>query len=234
MEKLILIVEDSGTCQLMARESLNALGSVQIVDSCFKARELCATKKFDLLVIDLFLPDGKGLDLMAELKAIENCRGARSIIVTSEGEISKKVTAFSIGADDYVVKPYERLELRARAERLFSRTNEDEVYFEPISQIRLNNFSYKASIGSDNSVKEINLTPHEFKILNLLLRNPERIYSRNSLIDLAWGLNTFISERTIDTHISSLRKKLGPLAVCIFCVRGEGYKWQPLERTRTA
>lgn len=225
MDKHILIVDDSRTCQIIARESVKTMGSIEIVDNCAKARNICAVKKFDLLIIDLFLPDGNGIELFSELKLLPHCRQSRAIIVTAEEDISKKIAAFSIGADDYLVKPYVKLELRARAERLFSREESETTFCDSSSRICLNSLSYKAYVEVEDSAEDLNLTPHEFKILNVLIRNPERIYTRDILINLVWGVNTFISERTVDTHISTLRKKLGAASKLLCCIRGEGYKW---------
>lgn len=228
MEKNILIVEDSQICQTIAKDSLASLGKISIVESCAEAKKISLSNKFDLLIIDLFLPDGNGIELLSELKLLPTCHFAHSIVVSGEDEISRKVAAFSLGADDYLVKPYIKLELKARAERLFSRNEDDFIFSDSVSKIRLNSLSYKAFVDEQGSWKDLNLTPHEFKVLNILIRNPDRIYSRNKLIDLVWGEDTCISVRTVDTHISMLRKKLGSLSQTLSCIRGEGYKWQNL------
>lgn len=225
MEKHILIVDDSKVCQIIARESLNEMGSIEIVDTYKEAHEKCSSKKYDLLIIDLFLSDGNGIELLSEIKKMPHNQKAYSIMITSDDDISKKVAAFSVGADDFVVKPYVKLELKVRAKRLFARAVEDEKFCDSTSGVCVNSLSYKASVKSGDSFADLNLTPHEFKILNILIRNPDRIFSRDQLIDIVWGTNTFLSERTVDTHVSTLRKKLGNNSEMLCCVRGIGYKW---------
>lgn len=229
MEKHVLVIEDSRVCQIVAREALSTLGSIETADTCAQAREKCKKLKYDLLIVDLHLPDGSGIELFAELKQLPLCKSAHCIVVSGDGEISKKLAAFSIGADDYLIKPYIKLELRARAERLICRVEEGNHFYESATGLRLNSHSFKAYFEKESLNYDLNLTPHEFRILNTLIRSPGRVYSRNQIIDIAWGENTFLSERTVDTNISLLRKKLGVLAKMLFCVRGEGYKWEECE-----
>ncbi len=234
MEKSILILEDSPTCQVIARESLKPLGKVKIATTCLEARNLLNAEKFDIVLIDMNLPDGNGFEFYGQILSDDLIPQTNVIFVTSDEDISKKVAAFSIGAGDYVTKPYSPLELRARVARFLNITSQETKFFDKTSGLSLDLSSYRASRKLGSKDFPLTLTPNEFKILHLLVRNPERIYSRDQIISLVWGSHVFISDRTIDTHISMIRKKISDLGKNIMSIRGEGYCWRMAEKKELA
>ncbi len=225
MDKKILIVEDDLSSQALAKEVLKNFGTITIADSVASAQLACQGQYYDIIILDLHLPDKSGIEFCSEIRSNENFRSSTIYIASADEDISKKVSAFSIGADDYIVKPYSPLELRARIERTLKKQNQDDQYIEAKTGIKLNRLTYKAFIPQGNDYLDVHLTPHEFKLLLLLIKNPNRIYSRNQLIDTIWGQQVYINDRTIDTHMSMLRKKLKTFSKSLQSVRGEGYKW---------
>jgi two-component system phosphate regulon response regulator PhoB len=227
MEKQILVLDDSPSCQVIAKESLRHMGNVSVCSCLKEARLLAEQSPRDIIILDIFLPDGSGIELLGELRESPACKNSIFIVISGDGDVTKKIAAFSLGADDYLVKPFSPLELKARVERYLRRDEKQDIFLDTFSAIELNSTSYRAFMQGIHSKEDLNLTPHEFKILNLLLRHPDHIYSRKAIIDLVWGSNVHISDRTVDSHISGLRKKLKSVGGNIACIRGEGYKWSP-------
>lgn len=230
MEKVILVLEDSPSCQLLIASSLRRIAEVKIVSSIKEAKEFLTSQLADLIIIDIGLPDGNGLEFFGEIQSHLAEKAIPAIIVSGDNDISRKVAAFSNGALDYIVKPYSPLELRARVERIIRDSQSTStVMFKKIG-LELNTDLLKAFDVTGYNKSEISLTPNEFRILSLLVKNLGRIYSRQQIIDRVWGTATFITPRTVDTHISSLRKKIIKLPLVVQSVRGEGYKFE--ERLR--
>lgn len=222
----VLVIEDSGPCLKLAEETLKRISHVDTASTFCDAQKLIDENTYSLFIVDLHLPDKDGLEITNYIRNNEKNSQAMIVIATGDTEVSKKVTAFSVGADDYVVKPYSPLELRARVERHFSKSKNDQFYKDGESGLHLNNFNYKAFISIDKGqLTDLLLTPNEFKLLNFFIRHKDRIFSRNQLIDTIWGKDTFINDRTIDVHIAGLRKKLKSFKLAIASIRGEGYRW---------
>jgi len=224
MDKVILILEDSLVCQNLILGSLKKLAQIRMVSTIKEARHFLKNNKTDLVVLDLRLPDGNGLEFYGEMQTSLLDKSIPTIIVSSDNDLSSKIAAFSSGVCDYIVKPYAPMELRARVQRIIS----DKDYVKILSfkkiGLELNVDLLKAyHINGSNKLK-LMLTPNEFRILALLVRNLGRIYTRQQIIDKVWGVDVFITPRTVDTHISSLRKKIKKLPVIIHSARGEGYK----------
>lgn len=224
MENLILILDDSPSCQRVAAESLKKVAPTRVLGTLNEARSFLVENSVSLVLLDLHLPDGDGLDFYSEMQTTLNHPDTPVIIVSGSSDICKKVAAFSCGAEDYLVKPYSPMELRARVERIFRSGKNSSTYTDSVSGLTLDFNKFKAFYEEDGEETQLHLTPHEFKILSLFLKNPERIYSREQIMDQVWGHDIFLTPRTVDTHISSLRKKISSLAVSIVTVRGDGYK----------
>lgn len=225
MDKKILIVEDDLSSQILTRETLKSFGQIVTCGDGLTALSLIQKDHFDILILDIHLPDKNGIELCSQIRNFDQYKTSTIFIASADEEINSKITAFSVGADDYIVKPYSPLELKARIERAVKKQKEDELIVDPPSQIRINKMTYRVYLPDSGQYKEAYLTPHEFKILYTLMKSPDRIFSRDLLINSIWGQNVFINDRTIDTHISMLRKKLGSFSSYLKSVRGEGYRW---------
>jgi len=178
----------------------------------------------DLVVLDLMLPLIDGLEICRRLRADPVTRNILVLMLTAKSEETDEVVGFSVGADDYVAKPFSVKVLLERIRALLRRrdnTNVDGNVL--VSQgVMIDRERHRVTIDE----KLLDLTPSEFGLLEALLRQPGRVFSRSELIDAALGGDSLVLERTIDVHIRSLRKKLGPHAVLVETVRGIGYRFR--------
>ena len=172
------------------------------------------------------LPDGNGFEFCAELRASGQAGDAQLIFISAKDGVQDRVVGWSLGADDYICKPFSPIEVQARIrnrlERAQSRKSSEEIL--RWEALTINIPFHEASLMVNGKVERLDLTPIEFKILYCLIKNRDRISSRDNLIRLAWGATMHISERTVDKHISSLRKKIGIEKDLIKTVAGVGYR----------
>lgn len=229
----ILLVEDSADAVALVRHALGNVAQLEWVRTYREAAAQLERNQFDLILLDVTLPDGDGFHLCSILQAEEKFRHLPVILVTSRDSVMDKVMAFSVGADDYVTKPFDPLELRARIEARLRRREQalralDVAICGPIE---IDKRSQIATVTEDGETRELELTPIEFKILLLLASKPDVVFSRTAILDSVWGSNVHVFPRSVDTHVSKLRKKLGPKSDCIMSVHGTGYKMErPDER----
>ncbi len=221
----ILCVEDNAEMRVLIEASLPHY-HLQFALTLADARSALTTQPFDLVILDLGLPDGNGLSFLTDLKQLKNHDEIPVFILTAKSEISNKVLAFNVGAEDFITKPFDPLELSARVDAKLKRMERQ--------QNRSDNFRIGNLLASlpkqrvwvvlDGKEKLIELTSLEFKLLIILGKNPERIYSREQLLNEVWGNDTHITDRTVDTHVGHLRKKIAESSAKIETVIGEGYR----------
>lgn len=221
----LLCVEDGKEFQILIANALEG-HDLDFTDTLDEGRKLLDKHKhsYELLLLDLSLPDGNGIKFLSEYKLTESAHSMPVFIITSDNDVLSKITAFSIGADDYICKPFHPLELRARVEAKLRQSKKIEEQKDMFSVGDLTLDVSKMLVMNQKDKKRIDLTPLEFKILLILCKRPETIFSRNQLIDEVWGTGVYITDRTVDAHISHLRKKLADSNVRIATVTGEGYK----------
>ncbi|MCI0334632.1 MAG: response regulator [Planctomycetes bacterium] len=179
----------------------------------------------DLVVLDLMLPMIDGLEICRRLRADPVTRNILVLMLTAKSEETDQVVGFSVGADDYVAKPFSVKVLMERIRALLRRRdgNNGVPGSVLVSQgVMVDRERHRVTIDE----KLLDLTPSEFGLLEALVRQPGRVFSRSELIDAALGGDSLVLERTIDVHIRSLRKKLGPHAVLVETVRGIGYRFR--------
>ncbi len=176
----------------------------------------------DIIILDWMLPSISGIELISLLKANKKTRDIPIIMLTARGEEPDKLRAFQIGADDYLTKPFSTAELIARTRAILKRVNK-KIVSETVSyfDIVLNRETKRVTRGS----RDVKLGPIEFKLLEVFLTYPGRVFSREQLLDMAWGREIYVEERTVDVHIGRLRrainkgKEIDPLRT----VRSSGY-----------
>ncbi|MGQ9618839.1 MAG: response regulator [Candidatus Aminicenantia bacterium] len=176
-----------------------------------------------LIILDLMLPDIDGLEVCKKIKNNERTYKIPIIIVTAKGEESEKIVGLEIGADDYITKPFSPRELVARVKAVLRRAFPSEFSHEIIKvgdSLIIDPEKHTASVDGKN----VELTNVEFKLLKIMAEKKGRIFSRDKLLDLLWGMEKAIIDRTIDVHIKNLREKLGRAGDLIKTVRGIGYK----------
>jgi two-component system phosphate regulon response regulator PhoB len=178
----------------------------------------------DLVLLDLMLPTMDGLEVCRELRAGERTRGVPILMLTAKAEETDQVVGFTMGADDYVTKPFNVKVLLQRVKALLRRTESAGDAGEVIEHlgVRIDRVRHRATVNGE----ELDLTPTEFRLLECLLRQPGRAFTRPQLMDVAIGEGAIVLERTIDVHIKTLRKKLGPAMEYIETVRGVGYRFR--------
>ena len=178
----------------------------------------------DLILLDWMLPGTSGIALARQLKDNTATRHLPIIMLTARAEEDDKVGALEAGADDYVTKPFSPRELLARIKSVLRRaaphTTEDII---KVGGLVLDPVSHRLQAGTD----PINLGPTEFRLLRFFMTHPERVYSRAQLLDMVWGNNIYVEERTVDVHIRRLRKALQASGhdTLVQTVRGEGYRF---------
>ena len=221
MQKTILIIEDDAEINDMLRILLRQNGYQTI--SAYSGTEglLAHSKEVSLILLDLMLPGKCGEEIISELKAKHNV----PVIVTSAiHDVSKKVDLFSLGADDYVTKPFHNDELLARISARLRKTvdistNETLVY----KDIVLNKNDYSVICNG----RSVELSKHEFALLALLMEKPDRTCTKNLIYDTVWDYENSADDNTLNVHISKLRKKLkacDPDEEYIETVWGIGYR----------
>lgn len=177
----------------------------------------------DVVILDLMLPVVDGLDVCRRLRADPATRNTRIIMLTAKAEESDQLVGFSLGADDYVTKPFSVKVLLQRVKALRRRdadlTSEQLVYSQGVM---IDPAKHRVAIDE----QPIHLTRSEFRLLETLVREPGRVFSRADLIDAALGDDTLVMERTIDVHIRAVRRKMGERSELIETVRGVGYRFR--------
>jgi two-component system phosphate regulon response regulator PhoB len=178
----------------------------------------------DLVVLDLMLPMIDGLEICRRLRADPVTRGILVLMLTAKSEETDEVVGFSVGTDDYVAKPFSVKILLERIRALLRRREAGAADAAVVvSQgVMIDRERHRVTVED----QPLDLTPSEFNLLEALVRQPGRVFSRSDLIDAALGGDSLVLERTIDVHIRSLRKKLGQHAVLVETVRGIGYRFR--------
>ena len=181
----------------------------------------------DLVVLDLMLPTLDGLEVCRQLRAGDATRHVPILMLTAKAEETDQVVGFSMGADDYVTKPFSTKVLLHRVKALQRRAEGAADPGEVIEHlgVRIDRVRHQASAGG----KPADLTPTEFRLLECLLRQPGRAFTRHQLMDAAIGEGSVVLERTIDVHVKTLRRKLtdaGAAPDLIETVRGVGYRFR--------
>ncbi len=177
----------------------------------------------DLILLDLMLPGLSGEDIVRELRSGERTRDIPIIIITAKSEETDQVVGFSLGADDYVTKPFSIKVLLQRIKALQRRREgaTDPTDIIEHLDVRIDRVRHRAFVHG----RELELTPTEFRLLECLLRQPGRAFTRHQLMDAAIGEGAIVLERTIDVHVKTLRRKLGNTDL-IETVRGVGYRFR--------
>tara|TARA_B100000575_G_scaffold291598_1_gene297924 strand:- start:262 stop:948 length:687 start_codon:yes stop_codon:yes gene_type:complete len=221
----ILVIEDEPDIRKnleynLAREGFSVSGAASILE----AKTLLSSDDFNLILLDLMLPDGSGLDLCKEIKADSKTESTPVIILTAKDDEVDKVVGFEIGADDYVTKPFSVRELILRVKAVLKRGTKKKEVLEverKFGDLKIDIDSHEVHV---DDVK-INLTALEFRLLRKLVDTRGRVQSRDQLLTDVWGYSTEVTTRTVDTHVKRLREKLGPMGKYVQTIRGVGYKF---------
>ena len=223
MKAKILIVEDEESIVTLVKYNLEKEGykishRANGEDAIQEAKDNLP----DLILLDWMLPNLSGIEICKIIKSDKKTKHIPIIMLTAKGEEEDKIKGLNSGADDYITKPFSHKELIARVNALLRRANpmtsEDFVEYGDIKIDRIERKVYRAN-------KEIKLGPTEFKLLNFLIKNPKRVYSREQLLENVWSDNINVENRTIDVHIRRLRQAINTNSKksYIRTVRSAGY-----------
>jgi len=223
MPKVIAVVEDEpDILELVALHLKKAGFRVEGFADAGGFYRFISTRVPDLVVLDLALPDADGIDVCRYLRGEGRLTHVPVIMLTARTDETDRVLGLETGADDYVTKPFSPRELVSRVRAVLRRSGERSG---PMRLIRAGPFELdteKFTVRLDD--RSLDLTATEFRLLELFCRSPERVFSRDQLIEGVWGYDKPVIDRTIDTHMRNLRDKLGPAGDLIRTVRGIGYK----------
>ena len=226
----ILLVEDEQPIRQMLGFALSRAGYRTLeAGDARQAQSILQETHPDLILMDWMLPDATGIELIRHIKQDDFNSDIPVIMLTAKSSEDDKITGLNSGADDYVSKPFSPKELIARIQAVLRRNNSRQVEDTVLiaQQLRLDKGSHRVTIDNNS----VDLGPTEFRLLNFMMENPNRVYSRGTLLDHVWGRNTYVEERTVDVHILRLRKSLAPWRYdkLIQTVRGVGYRFSPNE-----
>lgn len=227
MSHHILVVEDEPDINKtvsynIANEGLKPLSALNLTE----AESYISSNNISLIILDLMLPDGSGLDFCKKLKSSNAYSDIPIIIVTAKDDEVDKVVGFELGADDYVTKPFSVRELILRIKAILKRNSKDMTQnisskIETFGILSINEDSHEVFINDD----EIILTALEFKLLKHLLDRRGRVQTRDQLLSDVWGYSAHITTRTVDTHVKRLREKMGVMGKHVQTIRGVGYRF---------
>ena len=225
MTSRLLLIDDDARLTAMLSDYLTAAGfEVQAVGSLAAGRAILAAETFDLLVLDLMLPDGDGLDFCRDLRAEPATRRLPVLMLSARGEPMDRILGLELGADDYLPKPFEPRELQARIKALLRRAEPD---VPPDDVLRFGRLEIDlAARMARLDGKPCDFTGHQFDLLVVLAQSPGRVLSRDQIMDALKGHPLDAFDRSIDVHISRIRALIeddpkSPRRV--LTVRGAGY-----------
>jgi DNA-binding response OmpR family regulator len=222
MEK-ILLVEDSPEVKIVVQASLKDF-DVYACSGIQEAERQLQKNKFSCMILDIELPDGDGVSFFSQLQSRPDFSSLPTFFLTGKTDLSQKLAAFSLGADDFITKPFEPAELRARVQARLKKSRSSSSNEIKLGNLTLFKDQMRVMIASSEEKEIVSLTLLEFKILQLLLKDPERIFERDVIIDEVWGKSANIVDRTVDAHVSHLRKKLSKSNLFIEAIPSIGYK----------
>ena len=225
MSRRVLVVEDETPIREMLCFVLEQNGFEPVEAADFAQGVARVTEPFpDLILLDWMLPGGSGIQFIKQMKQDELTRQIPIIMLTARGEEEDKVRGLEVGADDYITKPFSPKELTARLKAVIRRavpTATEEVI--EVQGLRLDPVSHRVTVDE----QALDLGPTEFRLLHFFMTHPERVYSREQLLNNVWGTNVYVEDRTVDVHIRRLRKAIEETGHdrLIQTVRGAGYRF---------
>ena len=225
MSRKVLVVDDEAPIREMLVFVLEQNGFQAIEAEDYDSAISAMVEPYpDMVLLDWMLPGGSGIQIAKKFKQNEHTRQIPIIMLTARGEEEDKIRGLEVGADDYVTKPFSPKELMARIKAVIRRvapTSLEEAI--EVHGLRLDPISHRVTSGGS----ELDMGPTEFRLLHFFMTHPERVYSREQLLDHVWGTNVYVEDRTVDVHIRRLRKAIATLGHdrLVQTVRGAGYRF---------
>jgi two-component system, OmpR family, phosphate regulon response regulator PhoB len=227
----VLIVEDEPSIAELVSVNLrhNGFQPVWAEDGVAAQRQLDAALP-DVILLDWMLPGQSGLALARKWRGDARTKTIPILMLTARGDEPDKIAGLDAGADDYITKPFSTQELLARIRAVLRRRAPEQASETvTIGELALDAATHRVTWRG----RSLKVGPTEFKLLNYLMKHPERVHSRSQLLDKVWGDHVFIEERTVDVHVKRLREALGAAGAMIETVRGAGYRLAARSATAT-
>lgn len=234
--KKILVVEDEPDIQELIEYNLEKQGyEVRVASDGEKALAIAASESADLILLDIMLPVLDGLTVCRKIRELDHHKATPIIMLTAKGEESDIVVGLELGADDYMTKPFSPKELIARIRAHIRRVTEAPKVVSALAKGSENSEGSDVlrvgAVTMDLSRHEVfledqklQLTLAEFKLLNALAEKPGKVFTRDQLLTIIAGEETYLVDRNVDVHVRAIRKKLGDKSTMIETIRGVGYK----------
>lgn len=215
----LLIVDDEELIRSIIKEyALIEDYKIDEASSGEEAIKLCKKNDYDLIILDIMMPNIDGYETVKEIRSNKN---TPIIILSAKSEEYDKLQAFKLGIDDYITKPFSPKELMARIKAILNRSknNSDILKY---GDLKIDKLAREVMVGN----KSVKLTLKEFDLLKYLVENKNIVITRPRLLNTVWGFDFYGDNRTVDTHIKTLRKKIGKYKKNIITLRGVGYKFE--------
>lgn len=223
MEK-ILVIEDNKDYQFLIQTSLGKEYRVLMADNGALGVDMARDQRPDLILLDISLGEVDGFEVCHRLRAQKETEKIPIIFLSSRTDTNAKKMGFDLGADDYVQKPFEAEELIARIKTRIkqSKASREHLPAFECKGLKVDFVGHRVFLND----KEVGFSALEFKLLSYFIRHPDRVLARDKILSNVWG-ETFVSDRVVDSHIRTIRKKLGPFKGHIESIYGEGYRFNP-------
>ena len=231
MYKLLVVDDEKEIRNLIVKYASFEGNEVSCAENGMDAVEMCRQQQFDLIIMDVMMPELDGFSAVAMIRKFSD---TPVIMLSARGEEYDRIHGFEIGVDDYVVKPFSPRELMLRINAVLSRTSKKDENVSVSETISSDHeiYSYK-TLSVDFTARtvtidgvRIDLSPKEYDLLFYLIKNRDIALTREKLLSEIWGYDFYGVDRTLDTHIKLLRKKLGDYSSCIVTLRGVGYRFE--------
>ena len=222
--KILVVDDDKNICELLRLYIEKEGFAVELAYDGRRALELFESFSPDLILLDIMLPELDGWQVCREIRKHSQCP---IIMLTAKGEVFDKVLGLELGADDYVVKPFETKEVIARIKAVLRRTgghNDNKVKKVEYDKLSINLTNYELRVNG----KQVDTPPKEMELIYHLASNPNRVFTRDQLLDEVWGFDYYGDSRTVDVHVKRLREKLEGVSDqwALKTVWGVGYKFE--------
>lgn len=223
----ILLVEDSKEIYQMVVQSTAQIAELHWAKSVHEAKLEIEKNQFDVILLDIELPDGNGIEFCSSIQTTHS--HVSIFFLTGNTNLSEKVMGFSAGAEDYITKPFSPLELKARLEARLRKNKQKTLQSDNLTwkELKIIKSRQEVSVLDNEIFQKIELTALEFKILMYFASRPGEVIIRDQILNDIWGEDIHVYARSVDTHVSKLRKKLGAVSRIVESIHGTGYKFNP-------
>ncbi len=222
----ILCIEDSEEVKIILRQILSPQHDFIQVATLKQAELAIASSEIDLILLDIQLPDGDGLRFCSALKNSVETKHIPIIILSGSTSIQEKVIGFELGIEDYISKPFDAVDVKIRVNARVRKAEKSKSERTKLAtdKVQVDLLNQKVIIEHSGISQSVDFSPIEFRIFSYLMKNREQVKSREKIINFAWGNNFSLSDRTVDSHISRIRKKILGSDCTIEAVAGTGYR----------